>query len=180
MQLGQKIKELRMMYGLTQEELADRAELSKGFISQLERDLTSPSIATLVDILESLGTDLKTFFSEAGDEKLVFGEKDVSVKEDEEVLKGCIKWLVPSAQKNRMEPILVEMQPGGSTTPENPHEGEEFGFVLQGSINLHLGERKIRVRREESFCFKPDQTHYIENAGKSVARVLWVSTPPTF
>ena len=71
-------------------------------------------------------------------------------------------------------------EPGGSTTPENPHEGEEFGFVLQGSINLHLGERKIRVRREESFCFKPDQTHYIENAGKSVARVLWVSTPPTF
>ena len=49
----------------------------------LERDLTSPSIATLVDILESLGTDLKTFFGEAGDEKLVFGEKDVSVKEDE-------------------------------------------------------------------------------------------------
>lgn len=61
MQLGQKIKELRMMYGLTQEELADRAELSKGFISQLERDLTSPSIATLVDVLSCLGTDLAHF-----------------------------------------------------------------------------------------------------------------------
>ena len=47
-------------------------------------------------------------------------------------------------------------------------------------INLMLGDRKIRVHREESFCFKPDQTHYIMNAGRSVARVLWVSTPPSF
>ena len=51
-----------MWKGLTQEELADRSELSKGFISQLENDVTSPSIATLVDVLTCLGTDLKTFF----------------------------------------------------------------------------------------------------------------------
>ena len=56
MEIGKKIRELRMMKGLTQEELADRSELSKGFISQLERDLTSPSITTLIDILQCLGT----------------------------------------------------------------------------------------------------------------------------
>ena len=55
MDIGSKIKELRVVKGLTQEELADRAELSKGFISQVERDLTSPSIATLSDILQCLG-----------------------------------------------------------------------------------------------------------------------------
>ena len=54
MELGEKIKELRNKQGLTQEELADRAELSKGFISQLERDMTSPSIATLEDLLQCL------------------------------------------------------------------------------------------------------------------------------
>ena len=53
MDIGLKLKELRVLKGLTQEELADRAELSKGFISQLERNLTSPSIATLTDILQS-------------------------------------------------------------------------------------------------------------------------------
>ena len=63
MQLGQKIKELRMMYGLTQEELADRAELSKGFISQLENNLTSPSISTLEDILQCLGMSISEFFA---------------------------------------------------------------------------------------------------------------------
>lgn len=61
MKIGEKIKRLRVLNGLTQEELANRCELTKGFISQVERDLTSPSIATLVDILESLGTNLRDF-----------------------------------------------------------------------------------------------------------------------
>ena len=61
MVIGEKIKRLRILNNLTQEELALRCDLTKGFISKLERDLTSPSIATLVDILEALGTDLKDF-----------------------------------------------------------------------------------------------------------------------
>ena len=68
MKIGAKIKELRIQKSLTQEELADRCELSKGFISQLERDLTSPSIATLVDILQCLGTNLEEFFSQTAPE----------------------------------------------------------------------------------------------------------------
>ena len=72
MKIGAKVKELRVQKGLTQEELADRTELSKGFISQLERDLTSPSIATLTDILEALGTNLSEFFTEARTEKIGF------------------------------------------------------------------------------------------------------------
>lgn len=59
--IGDKIKRTRLKLGLTQEELAARTELSKGFISQLERNLTSPSIATLIDILEALGTDIADF-----------------------------------------------------------------------------------------------------------------------
>ena len=70
MDIGLKLKELRIQKSLTQEELADRAELSKGFISQLERNLTSPSISTLTDILQCLGTDLKEFFNEEEDLRL--------------------------------------------------------------------------------------------------------------
>lgn len=76
MDLGNKIKELRNKKGLTQEELADRCELSKGFISQLENDVTSPSIATLIDILQCLGSNLKDFFNDADDEQIVFGKED--------------------------------------------------------------------------------------------------------
>ena len=76
MEIGDKIKQLRIERGLTQEELADRAELSKGFISQVERDLTSPSIATLEDIIISLGSDLTTFFSEKEKPQIVFNSDD--------------------------------------------------------------------------------------------------------
>jgi transcriptional regulator with XRE-family HTH domain len=85
MGIGEKIKRLRIKNGLTQEELAMRSELSKGFISQVERDLTSPSISTLVDILECLGTNLKDFFNEKTQEKIVFNTEDFYVATDKEL-----------------------------------------------------------------------------------------------
>ena len=179
MNIGDKLRRLRLQRGLTQEELAGRCELSKSFISLLERDLTSPSLDTLSDLLETLGSDLPTFFAKA-DEKLVFGAEDIFVKSDPEGMKGEIRWLIPSAQKNQMEPILVEMAPGGETEEDDPHEGEEFGYVLSGTIKIVLGDRVERVRRDESFYFRPTAPHKLVNAGKTPCRVLWVSTPPSF
>ena len=180
MQIGDKLRRLRLQRGLTQEELADRCELSKSFISLLERDLTSPSIATLNDVLECLGTDLAAFFTEHAEEKLVFSEDDTYIKEDEETLKGTIRWLVPTAQKNEMEPILVEMQSGGETEWDNPHEGEEFGYVLAGAVQIELGDRIVKARKGESFYFKTTEPHRLVNPGKAPCRFLWVSTPPSF
>ena len=77
MDIGKKIKELRVAKGLTQEELADRSELSKGFISQLERDLTSPSIATLMDILQCLGTNRLRIFQEEPEGDCIFKTKTI-------------------------------------------------------------------------------------------------------
>ena len=142
MKIGAKVKELRVQKGLTQEELADRTELSKGFISQLERDLTSPSIATLMDILQALGTDLKDFFNEEPEEQIVFKESDYFEKLDEEY-GNKTEWIIPNAQKNIMEPIRLTLAPGGSTYPDNPHEGEEFGYILSGSITIHIGKGRI-------------------------------------
>ena len=72
MDIGEKLRQLRQVRGLTQEEMADRCELSKGFISQVERNLASPSIATLTDMLECLGVTLADFFADKGNEKAVF------------------------------------------------------------------------------------------------------------
>ena len=71
MELGAKLKDMRQRKGLTQEELADRCELTKGYISQLENDLTSPSIATLIELLNALGSSLSDFFKEEKDRKSV-------------------------------------------------------------------------------------------------------------
>lgn len=177
MDIGSKLKELRILKGLTQEELADRAELSKGFISQLERDLTSPSIATLIDILQCLGTTIGEFFNEAPEEQIVFGKQDYFEKIDEE-LNNEIRWIVPNAQKNAMEPILLTLKAGGSTYPDTPHEGEEFGYVLQGSVSVHLGSRTYKARKGETFYFTSDKEHFLTS--KSGASILWVSSPPSF
>ena len=177
MNIGQKLKELIVLKGLTQEELADRAELSKGFISQLERDLTSPSIATLTDILQCLGTTLNEFFTEDVEEQIVFGVEDYFVKKDEE-LRNTIQWIIPNAQKNIMEPILLTLEKGGATYPDTPHEGEEFGYVLQGSIVIHVGAKSYRAKKGESFYFTPDKQHYLTS--KAGAVIIWVSSPPSF
>ena len=177
MKIGPKLKRRRILMGLTQEELADRTELSKGFISQLERDLTSPSIATLTDILQCLGMTLGEFFSEESDEQVVFGENDYFEKEDAS-LKNTIEWIIPNAQKNMMEPIRLTIAPGGSTYPDNPHEGEEFGFVLQGSVEIHLGKRVCLARQGDSFYYVSDCPHYISS--KEGAELLWVAAPPSF
>ena len=176
-ELGTKIKQLRLHCALTQEELADRCELTKGYISQLENDLTSPSIATLVDILSALGTNLKEFFSEEEEEKIVFKEDDF-IEKDTGAVK--INWLVNNAQKNAMEPLIVELMPGKFTEADVPHEGEEFGYVLSGSVIVHIGNKKYRCNKGESFYFSASKTHYMENPTDRVAKFIWVATPPTF
>ena len=180
MNIGEKLRKLRLQRNLTQEEMADRCELSKGFISQVERDLASRSIATLTDMLECLGSNLKEFFSETGTEKTVYAQSDMFVKEDGDLLRGSITWLVPSAQKNEMEPILVELGEGGQTQEMPPHEGEEFGYVLSGAVTLCLDGKQYRLKAGESFCLHPSAAHRIMNSGKRKAQFLWVSTPPNF
>lgn len=179
MEIGRKIKRLRVGLNLTQEELADRTELSKSFISQVERDLTSPSIATLVDLLQALGTDLKEFFDDEPDRQIVFHESDYFEKVDEDT--GIrTEWIIPNAQKNEMEPIRITLKAGGRTRIEDPHEGELFGYILAGSVTIHIGQQAFRAKKGESFCFRPTARHYIEAAGKAGASFIWVSTPPSF
>ena len=177
MDIGKKLKGLRIMKNLTQEELADRAELSKGFISQIERNLTSPSISTLMDILQCLGTDLKEFFSDSEDSQIVFRKSDYFEKTDAE-LKNTIPWIIPNAQKNTIEPIYLTLQAGGSTCPDTPHEGEEFGYVLQGAVSIHLGNKTYKAKKGESFYYTADKTHFLSS--KSGAVLIWVSSPPSF
>ncbi len=177
--IGAKIKDLRIKNGLTQEELANRSELSKGFISQLESEQTSPSIATLVDILECLGTNLSDFFNDATNEKVVFRPEDYFVKESPD--EGhSITWVIPNCQKNDMEPILLTLQSGGTSPVDEPHSGEEFGYVLSGNVRVHVGEAVYKAKKGESFYFTADKVHYVENQGKTPAILLWVATPPSF
>ena len=180
MDFGDKLKQLRIKMNLTQEELASRCDLTKGFISQIERNNASPSIATLMDILETLGTDLKHFFSDSdSEEKIIFGEEDIFTQENND-LGFDILWLIPNAQKNIMEPILINIKPGGKSETYSPYKGEVFGYVMKGPVNLNIGKSSYKLNGQESFYFKLNQPFYVENTEKSEASVILVSTPPVF
>ena len=177
-QIGMKIRNLRNQNGLTQEELADRTELTKGFISQLERGLTAPSVSTLLDIVECLGTNLSDFFHDEDDLQIVFPKEDYFEKEDEDG--NSITWLIATAQSRSLEPILVRLQPGQTMPVDKPHEGEEFGYVLDGKIQVHYGDEKYTVRKGDSFIFPANRKHRISSACKKVSSILWISSPLSF
>lgn len=177
MDLGAKIRQMRNQKNLTQKELADRCELTKGYISQLENNLNSPSIATLTDILNALGSNLSEFFKEESEEKVVFSKNEFIEKDSDGVL---FNWLIPNAQKNMMEPVLVELRLGASTPSDVPHEGEEFGFVLEGKIAIVLGKKHYICKKGEAFYYPAEKPHYVYNKGTGTAKFLWISTPPNF
>ena len=150
MDIGHRMKELRIQYGLTQQELADRAELTKGFISQLERNQNSPSIGTLLDIIQCLGTTPAEFFTDEEPEQIVFKQ------------------------------VRLTLHAGGRSEVYQPHEGEDFGYVIKGNVRIHYAGQNQTVHAGESFYFKAGKKHYLENTGAKDAVIIWVTTPPNF
>lgn len=176
--IGERIKVLRQAKNLTQEELGTRAGLTKGFISQVERNLTSLSVESLIGILDALDEKPSNFFSGSFDDKTVFTLEDRVDLEIEGV--KAFQILVPAAQNRLLDPALVEIAPGESTPEEEPHEGEEFGLVLSGSVELVLGGKPQKIKKGECFYYKATRKHYIANKKKGLAVLLWVSSPPYF
>ncbi|HOP07468.1 MAG TPA: XRE family transcriptional regulator [candidate division Zixibacteria bacterium] len=174
---GEKIKALRLACDLTQEELANRADLSKGFISQLENGQTSIQIDYLADILEVLGVSLSEFFSEKDDDrKVVYApEERVSI---EGTGAGSFELLVPGSTNNVMDPILVRLEPGEKLDKTDPHPGEQFGFVLSGTATLLLGQRTYKVPKQHCFYFESDLPHQIRNESKRPVSLLRIVSPP--
>jgi transcriptional regulator with XRE-family HTH domain len=176
--IGDRIKVLRQAKNLTQEELGTRAGLTKGFISQVERNLTSLSVESLIGILDALDEKPSNFFSGSLDDKTVFTLEDRVDLEIEGV--KAFQILVPAAQNRLLDPALVEIAPGESTPEEEPHEGEEFGLVLSGCVELVLGGKPQKIKKGECFYYKATRKHYIANRKKALAVLLWVSSPPYF
>lgn len=177
MDIGKKLKELRLQNELTLGDLASRSELTKGFLSQVERNLTTPSIATLADIVEALGSNLSEFFHEEEEKQIVFSAQDFFVDEQED---HRIEWVIPNAQKNQMEPIVLTLYPRGKSREMSAYQGEEFGYVLKGAITIVQGNKKYKVKAKETFYMSGEKSHYLYNHGNSEAKVLWITTPPMF
>ncbi|WP_077616073.1 helix-turn-helix domain-containing protein [Caenibacillus caldisaponilyticus] len=176
MRIGRKIKNLRLKKGLTQEELGERTDLSKGYISQIERDLSSPSIETFFDILEVLGTTPKEFFDEEeSEQKVVYNEQDQTEYVDED--RGYrIQWLVPESNEKEMEPVRLLLHKGGAFKKFEPSPSETFAFVLRGRIKVHLGKNVYTAKAGESVYFQASEEHQIVNDHDGESELLLVAT----
>lgn len=178
MDIGKRIRDFRLAHQLTQQELAVRAGVTKGFISQLERNKSSISLETLAGVLEVLGERLNTFFSSDALQPFVFGKQDRTQLNDQ----GCDKFelLVPGSTTMAMEPCRLVLAPGQRFGPHGAHNGEEFGYVIKGRLSISLGRRSAIAKAGDSFSYKAQQEHSMRNIGRSPSEVLFVTWPPQF
>lgn len=176
MQIGQKIKTLRLMNGLTQEELGERTDLSKGFISQLERDMNSPSIETLFSLLEVLGTTPRDFFDDSEKEqKVVFTPLDHTIHKDPDA--GYeVDWLVATSNEKEMEPVFLTLAEKGHFKKFEPSLAETFVYVLAGQVRLLLGKNEYVARAGDSIYFEASDHHQLMNDFEGPTEMVIVAT----
>lgn len=180
--LGERIRGLRKRQGLTLAELAQRSQLSVGYISQLERDLSRPSVDTLLKIGRCLGVNIQWFFSTKSDVSkadagyVVRRESRQNIHYDD----GIHDQLLTPSPSGQIEMVHSRFPPGAYNRTSYTHEGEEVGYVLTGTFELWVGERHFLLGEGDSFRFASHEPHRYGNPGETDAVVLWVITPPTY
>ncbi len=175
MEVGKKLRRLRRSKGLTLEELAERAGLTKGFLSQIERDKTSPSVAALKSILDVLGEDISSFFKD-----MEVKEKNVFRKGERRPLESEIPGVkiespIPDLHYRELDPMIVMMDPGSVIEDEMWDVEECFGYVLKGSVKLTLGKSVYTLRKGDCFYIFPENSYTIQNDSKREAELLIVA-----
>jgi uncharacterized cupin superfamily protein len=88
--------------------------------------------------------------------------------------------LIPQTRNALLQVNIHQVEPGGGSHGLISHVGEEMGYVLEGMLDLTVGEQNRRLFAGDSFFFPSEQPHGYANPGVTVARILWVNTPPTF
>jgi len=153
--------------------------LTASFISQLERNIVFPSIPSLTNIASALGVKTDFFFRESEVPKgkvIKKEERERFVLKDEG---ADVEVLSESSLGIKMQPLIFTLRVGGHTGNQlNPHEGEEFGMVLKGKIELSVGKNKYLMEEASSVSFNSNQPHKFANVGREEAIVLWVIFSP--
>jgi transcriptional regulator with XRE-family HTH domain len=178
--IGGKIKELREKKALTMKQLAGLVDCTPSLISQLERGKTDPSIATLKKIADALNANIVDFFSFPPNEDEVVTRADQRVPMQLPRWDARIQSLTRAIGKKKMQAFYTVIKPGGGSSGYYCHEGEEFGIVLKGEMELELEDRTYAVRENDSFYFSSSIPHNWNNRKDKDVVVVWVITPPTF
>jgi transcriptional regulator with XRE-family HTH domain len=180
--LGLKMRHTRLLKGLTLKKLADLAECSESLLSRIENGNANPSIKTMHRVALALGMPVSGLFQEGSDDgsSVVLRQGERPTVQAGQRNGHRLEALIPSGRGNLLSGYINDIEPGGGSEGVITHEGEEFGYVLDGEIELVVDKRKYQLRPGDSFYFRSEKPHSYTNNGKKVVRVLWLNTPPTF
>lgn len=182
-ELGMRIRLTRRAKGMRLRELAEKANCSESMISKIENGHTDPSLHLLEELAHALGITTASLFSERGFGGPVSrkGERPtLSVQRAKGLSPIEIECVTPAHDHSLLQANIHIIPPDAATQRQIRHEGEEFGYVLQGQLELRIGKDRYQLREGDSFFFFSDQPHGYRNPGETEARVLWANTPPTF
>jgi|SRR5690349_18626634 transcriptional regulator with XRE-family HTH domain len=183
-QFAAKLGPLRISAGMTIEELATKAGISTGSLSQLERGIGNPSFSTMAKLAYALGVPIGTFFTGPSQNDPVV-RKNARKKLMHSAFANenpapVYELLTPDLQR-KLEVIWVELPPGQSNR-DAPfvHDTEECGILLKGILEVHLGEQVHTLYPGDSISFGGLVPHWYCNPGKKPAVSIWIVTPPSF
>jgi transcriptional regulator with XRE-family HTH domain len=173
--LGSQLQQLRQKEGLTLEKLSEESGVSVGLLSQLERGIGNPSFATLLKIAHGLDVPISLFFQGMDQPSDPVVRKDQRQKLALESTNVVYELLTPDLNR-ALEFLWVELAPGESTERFH-HVGEESGLVLQGTLEVHLGDKIYVLEEGDSISFRSNIPHWHRNPGQERMICVWVATP---
>ncbi len=180
-QIGRHVRELRRRRQLSSRELAARAGVSHSTISLIERDRMSPSVDTLGAIVDALGTTLVEFFSglrSSYSYSPVYRPGDfVEIGNPDEISYRVIGFNQPA---RKMQILMESYVPGADTGAIFSHDAQEGGLVLEGRIELTVGEQIWVLAAGDGYYFDSNLPHRFRNVGDGVARIISAITPPSY
>ena len=182
--IGPKIKHTRLLKGLTLRSLANAAGCSKSLLSKIENGRANPSLKMIHKVASALSTPVAGLFQHGADaDSVVLRRGERPVVETDQIRRGegvQLEAVIASASGNLLSGYINHIEPGGGSDGLIQHEGEEFGYVLEGQVELNVAGQHYRLGEGDSFHFRSEQAHSYRNIGKKKARILWLNTPPTF
>lgn len=183
--IGHQIRRERKIHKLRLKDLAEATGLSISLISKIEHNKVDPSLSTLHRLAKALDTSVSALFlREEGLDRVVHkpAERPVAGR-----VQGMVDWegivaevMVPYREGRLLEGFIFLMEPGGHSGGRLQHDGEECGYVLEGQLELDVGDVHYHLEAGDSFFFSSEIPHAYRNPGDTTARVIWINTPPTF
>lgn len=179
MELGEKIRSLRLKQKISIEQLSGMTGLSKGLISQIERDITGPSVASLWKVSKALNVTMNYFFDEYDDFNQVV-RKDERKKLMMRKASRIYELLSPDLKK-QIEMLWIEIEPNEQKEDELiSHDGEECGVILKGTLRVLSGEKVYDLNEGDSIYLDSTIPHKYLNLGDEVSVSVWAMVPPSF